>query len=296
MNEQQSSTWRDLWDETTEVLGSRTEALWLCEEASGLDAGEFRECLNEAATMRMGISLQKMVGRRLAGEPVQYVLGHWAFRHLDLLVDPRVLIPRPETEQVAGPAIELARMQHRVLAPGEVLRVADMGTGSGAIGLSMAQELPHDNVEVWLGDISDDVCDVARANTPGIGRNARNIRVVQGSWCDALPQRLAHSFHMVVSNPPYISKDDPLVENSVREWEPHAALFASESGLRDLFTIAAQARKFLVEGGWIVLEIGFQQSVDVVAELLRLGYSHVEVHKDLSKLDRMVIGQWPATS
>ena len=288
MSSDQASTWRELWSETTSLLGDEKEARWLCEEASGLDGSEFLESLNEPATMRMGVSLQAMVGRRLAGEPVQYVLGHWPFRHIDLLIDQRVLIPRPETEQVVEAALSCARS---LRSQGHMLRIADIGTGSGAIGLSMANELPHDNTEVWLCDISLDALNVARANIAGIGRNASNVRVAEGSWCAALPHELAGSFQVIVSNPPYIDAADPLVEESVRTWEPHIALFSPNQGLHDVLGIAQEALEFLSPGGFLICEIGFQQASVVRAEFAQLGYENVEVRQDFAGLDRIVIGQ-----
>ena len=127
--------------------------------------------------------LDAMLDRHAAGEPLAYVLGRWGFRHLDLAVDRRVLIPRPETEVVAGVAIELAGALARPIT------VADLGTGSGAIGLALADELPVDGVTVWLTDVSPDALDVARANLAGIGRRAANVRIAEGSWFDALPRR-----------------------------------------------------------------------------------------------------------
>src|SRR5688500_3110506 len=124
-----------------------------------------------------------MAERRLAGEPLQYVLGSWGFRTLDLFVDPRVLIPRPETEAVAGLAIEaLAAIDRPGLA-------ADLGTGSGAIALAMAAERwPH--VQVWATDLSADALAVARANLAALGRRGAVVRLVQGDWFGALPDEL----------------------------------------------------------------------------------------------------------
>ena len=120
--------------ETAERVGERPAARWLCEVASGADRIE--EVLDEPATRRMVAHLDAMIARHAAGEPLAYVLGRWSFRHLDLAVDRRVLIPRPETEVVAGVAVELAQSRPRPVT------VVDLGTGSGAIGLALADELP----------------------------------------------------------------------------------------------------------------------------------------------------------
>jgi len=284
-----ASTWRELLAETTEILGDRNEARWLCEEASGLTADEFMGELDRPATQRMGLSLQAMVGRRLAGEPLQYVLGHWPFRHIDLLVDKRVLIPRPETEVVAEVALGFARNAHAIRGD-RTVRIADLGTGSGAIGLAVANEMPTTGVEVWITDVSDDAIDVARANIAGIGRNAANVRVATGSWCDALPLELRASFDVVVANPPYISHDDPDLDSSVRDHEPHSALFAANDGLADVFDIATQAREWLAPFGSLVIEIGLRQGAAVRNELVRLGYGDVDIRRDLAGRDRIAVG------
>src|SRR5581483_11962387 len=154
-----------------------------------------------------------MVERRAAGEPLQYVLRRWGFRTLDLLVDPRVLIPRPETEVVVEVAIrELRRIDSRRPL------VADLGTGSGAIALSIAVEVP--DARVWATDASADALAVARANLAGIGSPAaKRVRIEQGSWFDALPAAFRGQFDVVVSNPPYIAAHEDLPPEVV-DWEP----------------------------------------------------------------------------
>lgn len=285
-----ASNWRELLDETIELVGDRNEARWLCEEASGLSGSEFVDELDRPATQRMGLALQAMVGRRLAGEPLQYVLGHWPFRHIDLLVDPRVLIPRPETELVAEIALGFARNAHAARSSNtDTVRVADLGTGSGAIGLAIANELPHSGVEVWITDVSSSALDVARANIAGIGRNAVNVRVAQGDWCAALPVELRGSFHVIVANPPYIAVGDTDVDVSVHDHEPHVALYAANDGLADIVAIATQAREWLASAGRLVVEIGHRQGPAVAAELTRLGYLSVEIRPDLAGRDRIAI-------
>ena len=217
-------TWRELLAETADVVGDRTRARWLCEVASAsVDGDEFLRRLDEAATIRMVSHLDSMVARYRTGEPLQYVLGEWSFRHITLSVDRRVLIPRPETELVAEVAIGLASQ----CDPTRL--VADLGTGSGAIGLSMAYELPRLGTEVWITDASADAIDVARANLAGIGPAAANVRVAHGSWFDALPD--GTEFDVIVSNPPYVAVGSPDLEPDVGAWEPADALFAGHDGL-----------------------------------------------------------------
>jgi len=274
-------TWRELWHETAQVLGERPQARWLCETASGAFGEDFTEELDRPATERMVAHLDAMVARYRAGEPLQYVLGHWAFRHLDLLVDRRVLIPRPETELVAAVAIERARA-----ASGPVV-VADLGTGSGAIGLSMAAELRITGTTVWLTDASADALAVARANAAGVGRAAANVRLAQGSWFDALPDDLRGCLDVVVANPPYIAEGDPEVGSEVLEWEPAAALFAGAEGLDDIRTIAAEAPTWIRPGGSLVLEIGHRQGAAVRRLLESAGLVDVEIGRDLAGKDRI---------
>lgn len=277
-------TIRELWSQTADVLGARHEARWLCEVAVALDGDEFDSALDEPATERMVAHLDAMVARHRAGEPLQYVLGRWGFRHLDLAVDRRVLIPRPETELVAETAIRLA---------GEVdggRTVADLGTGSGAIGLSMAVELPLAGTTVWITDVSDDALAVARANLAGIGRAARNVRVGVGSWFDALPAGV--TFDVIVSNPPYVAEGSPLLDRSVLDWEPAGALFAGPDGLDAIRLLVAGAPPHLRGGGWLVLEHGLDQGAAVRALLDAAGFVDVATHPDLAGHDRCAVGRF----
>ena len=278
--------WSELLIETTAVVGDRAHARWLCEVASAsIDGDEFLGRLQEAATVRMVAHLDAMVARYRSGEPLQYVLGEWSFRHLTLAVDPRVLIPRPETEVVAGVAIELAA----ACGPNRI--VADLGTGSGAIGLSMAFELPRQGTVVWLTDLSTDAVDVARANLAGIGPAAANVRVAQGSWFDALPKDT--TFDVIVSNPPYVAIDSPDLDSDVGDWEPAGALFAGDDGLDDIRALAAGVGVRLRPGGRVVLEIGADQGRAVEDLLGRAGLVEVEIRPDLSGRDRIAIARRP---
>ena len=277
-------TWRELLAETTDVVNDRTRARWLCEVASAsVDGDEFLRRLDEAATIRMVSHLDSMVARYRTGEPLQYVLGEWSFRHITLSVDRRVLIPRPETELVAEVAIGLASQC------GPTRLVADLGTGSGAIGLSMAYELPRLGTEVWITDASADAIDVARANLAGIGPAAANVRVAHGSWFDALPD--GAEFDVIVSNPPYVAVGSPDLEPDVGAWEPADALFAGDDGLDDIRVLAAGAPERLRPGGVLVLEIGADQGPAVDDILRGAALVDIEIRKDLSDRDRIAIAR-----
>ncbi len=282
-------TWGELLQVTAVELGNEKEARWLCEHASGLDRVELDAARDEVVSQRCGVALRAMVARRLTGEPLQYVMKSWAFRHLDVLVDNRVLIPRPETEVMVQAALDLAR--EMISKANSKLRVADLGTGSGVIGLSLASELPRGSNEVWLTDLSADALEVARANLAGLGLINGDVRVAQGSWFVALPSELKNSFDLIVSNPPYIGVYDPSVESSVLNHEPHLALFAGSDGLDAYREIVSHADEWLATDGWIVLEIGHQQG-DAVRELLaQNSFKQIEIRKDLAGRDRIALAK-----
>ena len=282
-------TWGQLLQVTAVELGNEQEARWLCEHASGLDRVELDAARDEVVSQRCGVALRAMVARRLTGEPLQYVMKSWAFRHLDVLVDNRVLIPRPETEVVVQVALDLAR--EMISKTNSKLRVADLGTGSGVIGLSLASELPRGSNEVWLTDLSADALEVARANLAGLGLINGDVRVAQGSWFAALPSELKNSFDLIVSNPPYIALYDPSVESSVLNHEPHLALFAGSDGLDAYREIVSHSGEWLATDGWIVLEIGHQQG-DAVRELLaQNSFKQIEIRKDLAGRDRIALAK-----
>lgn len=282
MSPERTTTWRALLAETRARLGDHAAARWLCEVASGRD--DLLRVLDEAATHNTVAHLDAMIARREAGEPLAYVLGRWGFRRLDLFVDRRVLIPRPETEVVAGVAIDLARR----LAP--PVTVADLGTGSGAIGLALADELPPDQVTVWLTDASADALDVARANLAGMGRRGAAVRIAEaGLWFDALPA--GTTLDLAVANPPYVAAGTTAIDAAVTDWEPHGALFAGPDGLRDIRLLIASAPRWVRPGGWLVLEIGSDQGPAVAALLTGGGYGEVAIRPDLTGRDRVAVGR-----
>ena len=281
------ATWRELERQVRDRLGDRQEARWLVQEAAGRTGAEWLADLDERAPERCLTYVEQMVGRREAGEPLQYVLGSWGFRRLDLALDRRVLIPRPETEQVVEHAIaELTRLR---LATGKPPRVVDLGTGSGAIALSIAVEVA--GAEVWATDASAGALAVARANVAGTGgMAATRVRVVAGSWFDALPSELAGRVDLVVSNPPYLAAselDD--LDPAVAAWEPASALVAGPTGLEAIEAVVAGAPRWLRHPGALVVELAPHQAEAAVALASLAGFERCVVRRDLSGRARTLV-------
>jgi release factor glutamine methyltransferase len=241
------------------------------------------------------------VERRLAGEPLQYVLGRWSFRGLDLIVDPRVLIPRPETEVVAEVAIAEARgfylpPPRRALrqstVPGGPFVVADLGTGSGALALALAVELPE--AEVWATDVSPAALAVARANLAAVGPAADRVRLAEGMWYEALPTGLRGRLRVIVSNPPYVTEAEFAgLPPEVRDHEPVGALVAGPTGRESLEHLVAGGLDWLEPGGALVLELAPDQAAAVTAAAEARGYEAVAVHPDLAGRPRALVARRP---
>lgn len=278
-------TWRTLWAEAQAALGSSLDGRRIVERASGYDGAELLLHLDEDVPARADTFARAMVERRAAGEPLQYVVGRWGFRGLDLLVDKRVLIPRPETEVVVDVALE----ELRRLALRRPPIVVDLGTGSGAIALSMAQEVP--GARVWGTDEQASALAVARANLAGLGSTpAARVRLVEGSWFDALPDELRGSVDVLVANPPYVAEGEVLPAD-VADWEPGEALIAGPTGLEDIAAIVAGAGGWLSRPGALVVEVAPHQAV-AVADLARAaGLAEVHVRADLQGRLRVAVAR-----
>jgi release factor glutamine methyltransferase len=217
-----------------------------------------------------------LVRRRAAREPLAYILGEWGFRRLDLAVDARVLIPRPETEVVVERCLERVR---GLAEP----RVLDVGTGSGAIALAIADE--HPDAVVTATDSSAEALAVARENVRRTGLDAR-VELVHGD----LFAGLHGPFDLVVSNPPYVPPEEiDSLQPEIREHEPREAVIGQGVST----AVAREARDVLRPGGWLVLECGHGQAADVAAELASFGYEDVRATPDLAGRDRVVEGRRP---
>ena len=226
---------------------------------------------------------QTLLGRRADGEPLAYVIGEKEFRGLMLKVDHRVLVPRPETEHLVDWALELlgGRLRDRT-SP----RVIDLGTGSGAIALAVKHAWPA--ADVTATDASEAALAVARDNAQHHGLT---VRFVAGSWWNAVARTTGDElgFDVVLSNPPYISGNDPHL--AALRHEPHAALTPGGDGLDALRAIVAGAPQHLAPGGWLLVEHGFDQGASVRALLGAHGYSEVQTRADLAGLPRCSAAQ-----
>jgi len=277
------TTWRELQRLAQAELGSR-EAWFVLERASGLDRAGLIPRMADPVPARTVDFVEGMVERRRRGEPLQYVLGLWSFRRLELVVDRRVLIPRPETEMVVEVALaELGRLG----APRPL--VVDLGTGSGAIAISMALEAP--GARVWGTDRSEEALAVARANLAGMGgRVAPRVRLAAGDWFAALPRDLRGRVDLVVANPPYVGDDDVLPPE-VAQWEPPGALIAGPTGLEAVSTILDGAPRWLRRPGAIVVEIAPHQADRALQLAREAGFNEVDVQPDLAGRPRALVGR-----
>jgi len=219
-----------------------------------------------------------LVVRRAQGEPIAYLTGEREFWSRRFRVTPATLIPRPETELLIELALDLLPRD----AP---LHIADLGTGSGAIALTLALERP--TCRVVATDLSADALEVARDNARRLG--AANVEFRCGDWCAALA---GEQFDLIVSNPPYVAADDPHLLEGDLPREPRLALTAGGSGLEAIERIVSEAPAHLVRGGWLLLEHGFDQADAVAALLRRCGYAQIGHRADIGGHRRAVAARY----
>jgi len=241
---------------------------------------------------------EEALARRATGVPAQYITGHQEFWGLDLIVSPAVLIPRPETEHVVEAVLELIssagpkqsqeqdqRPRTGVCAPHD-LRIADVGTGSGAIALALARELP--TAEIHATDISPEALEVARANAARSELTSR----IEFHLADLLGALPAASFDIVVSNPPYVGdSEEESVQLEVRKFEPHHAVFAGPTGVEVIEQLIPQAREALRPGGWLVFEISGTIADRVRSLLSGWDWDEVAIRNDLQGIARVAIAR-----
>ncbi|MHB1590234.1 MAG: peptide chain release factor N(5)-glutamine methyltransferase [Sulfuricella sp.] len=218
-----------------------------------------------------------LLQRRLQGEPIAYILGEREFYSLDFKVTPAVLIPRPETELL----VELA-LAH--IPAGHPCRVLDLGTGSGAVAVTLALHRPR--TEMVAVDQSAAALEVARGNAQRLG--AGNLRLIQSNWYSALA---GETFELIVSNPPYIAAADPHLAHGDLRFEPPTALASGKDGLDDIRTIVRGAAAHLKPGGWLLFEHGYDQAAACRELLVQAGFGQVASAADLAGIERVSYGQ-----
>jgi release factor glutamine methyltransferase len=245
----------------------RLDAQLLLAEASGRERAELAAHPEGGVEPTQARAFGGMVRRRIRREPVAYIIGRKGFRGIELAVDPRVLIPRPETELL----VELARE----LRPPTVL---DVGTGSGAVALAVADELPR--VRVTATDVSEPALQVARGNAARLGLSDR-VRFLSGSHRDG-----GH-YALTLANLPYVSDDEwRLLEPEITAYEPREALVAGPTGLE-----AIEALISTVGRGVLALEVGAGQAPGVTSLMREAGFDAVETRRDLAGIERVVVGR-----
>jgi release factor glutamine methyltransferase len=256
----------------------RLDAELLLGEAMGRSRAELIADSGAEVPASAARSFGEMVRRRLRREPVAYILGRRGFRNLELAVDPRVLVPRPETELLVELALEL-----------ESARVLDIGTGSGAIALAVADELP--DAEVTATDTSPAALEVARGNAQRLGLVER-VRFVEGTLPDA-----DVGFDLILANLPYVAERDwPSLQPEVTQYEPREALLAGPDGLDAYRALIPECAPLLSRyatprRGALAVEVGEGQAA-AVAELMRAaGFGEVETRRDLAGIERVVVGR-----
>lgn len=232
----------------------------------------------EAGVNEAGLAaVEALVARRSAGEPVAQILGRREFWSLTLEVTPSTLIPRPETELAVERTLALVPEDRHA-------HIADMGTGSGAIAAAIACERPH--WRILATDIDPEALEVARRNFRVHRLN--NVETRHGEWTRALDEE---RFDLIVSNPPYIADSDPHLETGDLRFEPRGALASGPDGLDALKRIVSAAPAHLVDGGWLILEHGFDQGAAVRDLLVARGFDQVKTHRDLAGHERVTEGR-----
>lgn len=223
---------------------------------------------------------ESLVSRRISGEPIAYILGKKGFHNIELLVGPGVLIPRPETELLVEIALaEITKLNRAA-------KVLDLGTGSGAIALSIASATAL--ASLIATDQSPEALAIAKQNAQSLALSTQ-IQFAQGSWYEAVSPQ--DQFDVIVSNPPYIASQDPHLEQGDLRFEPESALTDYGSGLSCLQAIISEASKFLKSGGLIAVEHGYDQSEAVVELMKEASLVDVQVHQDLAGHYRAASGR-----
>ena len=258
----------------------KSEARMLLQYALGYTRVQLVTCGGDALPDEAQAKLEALQQRRVTGEPMAYILGEREFYGRRFAVNPSVLIPRPETEHLVEAV--LARLPPQG-------RVWDLGTGSGAVAVTVALERP--DADVRASDISAGALATAKANAEALGAV---IETALGSWFDVDRPSEPHSYDIIVSNPPYIEAGDRHLDEGDLRFEPQNALTDFSDGLTCLRALATGAPAYLKTGGWLLLEHGYDQGRAARQILADNGFTEIATLPDLAGLDRVTLGQWCA--
>ena len=217
---------------------------------------------------------QQLLTRRQTGEPIAHLTGTRGFWTLELNVSKETLIPRPETEMLVEWVLQQFQKQE--------FRMADLGTGTGAIALALASERPSWLIEAT--DLMPGAVELAKRNAQQLG--LQQVKILQGSWCEPLTGQ----YDLLISNPPYIDPKHPCLQEGDLRYEPLTALIAEQQGLEDILTIIDQSKAHLKEEGWLVFEHGYDQGQAVREALQQSGFYQCFTQQDLNGHDRMTGG------
>ncbi|URJ23685.1 peptide chain release factor N(5)-glutamine methyltransferase [Blochmannia endosymbiont of Camponotus sp.] len=234
----------------------------------------FGESLLEYDTI---IQLRSLIYRRKKGEPIAYLVGSKEFWSLDLKVSPGTFIPRPDTECLVRHVFNLLKVSH--------LNVLDLGTGVGTIALALASERPNWNITGI--DCQKQALFLAHRNK--LLLNFKNVKFIYGNWFKYLRKK---KFNLIVSNPPYIDKNDSCLQSSDMFFEPKNALVSEQEGLEDLTIICKYSTQHLRQNGWLVLEHGWNQGNYMRTLFFKFGFTHIHTIRDYHHYERVTYGKW----
>ncbi|GLQ47054.1 release factor glutamine methyltransferase [Dyella lipolytica] len=272
---------RDALATATHRLGDRVDAEMLLIHVLDKPRSWLIAHASDELSSELAVAYAALVARRATGEPVAYITGHRGFWSLDLEVTPATLIPRPETELLVELALE--RLPRETPS-----KVADLGTGSGAIALAIARERPA--AQVVATDVSVEALAVAQRNADR--HRIRNVSFMKGAWFIPLADQ---RFDMILSNPPYIESADPHLTQGDLRFEPLSALAAGQDGLDDIRRIVGDAKHHLTTRGWLLIEHGWNQGEAVRMLLRNVGFADVFTARDIEQRERVSAGCWPSS-
>lgn len=277
------STLQSLLDRASRQLGAASETATLDAEVLlchclSKNRSFLRAWPEHQPSAEQAAQFQCLVEQRAQGTPIAYLTGEREFWSRQFKVAPEVLIPRPDTELL----IELSLARLPIGRPG---RIIDLGTGSGIIAITLAAERPL--LRVTATDISAAALAIAEHNAAQL--NTHNVSFLLSNWFENIGTT---GFDLVISNPPYIDAHDPHLRQGDLRFEPQSALISAENGLHDIQVLAEQARSYLVDGGHLLIEHGYNQQSEVQAIFAKLHYQDVTTHLDLSGNPRVTSGIW----